>query len=97
MTRALAFATVTALPLLIVVAVQRPVDVRAPLPQGQSVQRVLPNDNRSPAGRMERDTLVLRLTVIPADWHILRRGSCKLAEHTDCASPISRSIAYRCS
>jgi FtsP/CotA-like multicopper oxidase with cupredoxin domain len=31
----------------------------------------MPNENRTPAGRMERDTLVLRLSVIPADWHIL--------------------------
>jgi len=34
-------------------------------------QRVVANDNRRPAGRMERDTLVLRLTVTPASWHIL--------------------------
>ena len=67
LTRALTFATVTALSLLIG-AVHRPVDVRPALALGQSVQRVLPNDNRSPAGRMERDTLVLRLTVTPADW-----------------------------
>jgi FtsP/CotA-like multicopper oxidase with cupredoxin domain len=39
--------------------------------QGQPVQRAVPNDNRTPAGRMERDTLVLRLTVTAADWHIL--------------------------
>ena len=41
------------------------------IPPGRSVQRALPNDNRSPAGRMVRDTLVLRLTVAAADWHIL--------------------------
>jgi FtsP/CotA-like multicopper oxidase with cupredoxin domain len=70
-TRTRAFAALTALPLLIGGAVRRPVAVRHPLAQGQSVQRVLPNDNRVPAGRMERDTLVLRLTVTPADWHIL--------------------------
>lgn len=29
------------------------------------------NDNRRPGGRMERDTLVLRLTVVQAAWHIL--------------------------
>ncbi len=34
-------------------------------------QPVVANDNRRPAGRMERDTLVLRLTVTPASWHIL--------------------------
>jgi len=34
-------------------------------------QRVVANDNRRPAGRMQRDTLVLRLTVTPASWHIL--------------------------
>ncbi len=33
--------------------------------------QALPNENRTPAGRMEHDTLVLRLTVTPADWHIL--------------------------
>jgi FtsP/CotA-like multicopper oxidase with cupredoxin domain len=38
---------------------------------GQSVARALPNDNRVPAGRIERDTLVLRLTVTPADYYIL--------------------------
>jgi FtsP/CotA-like multicopper oxidase with cupredoxin domain len=36
-----------------------------------SPQRAVANDNRTPAGRMERDTLVLRLTVTPASWHIL--------------------------
>lgn len=36
-----------------------------------SPQRVVANDNRRPAGRMEHDTLVLRLTVTPASWHIL--------------------------
>src|SRR5262245_59604685 len=34
-------------------------------------QRVVANDNLRPAGRMEHDTLVLRLTVTPASWHIL--------------------------
>jgi manganese oxidase len=35
------------------------------------LQRVIANDNRRPAGRMEHDTLVLRLTVTPASWYIL--------------------------
>ena len=33
--------------------------------------RAVANDNRKPAGRMEHDTLVLRLTVTPASWRIL--------------------------
>ena len=36
-----------------------------------AVQRAMPNENKTPAGRMEGDTLVLRLSVTPADWHIL--------------------------
>ena len=31
----------------------------------------LANDNRVAAGRVENDTLLLRLTIKPADWHIL--------------------------
>jgi FtsP/CotA-like multicopper oxidase with cupredoxin domain len=34
-------------------------------------QRAVANDNRRPAGRMVGDTLMLRLTVTPAPWHIL--------------------------
>jgi FtsP/CotA-like multicopper oxidase with cupredoxin domain len=33
--------------------------------------KALPNDNRAPAGRRAGDTLVLRLTLSPAAWHIL--------------------------
>jgi hypothetical protein len=29
------------------------------------------NDNRVAAGRVENDTLVVRLTIRPADWYIL--------------------------
>ena len=31
----------------------------------------VPNDNRTPAGRMERDILVVHLIVTRADWHLL--------------------------
>ena len=41
------------------------------IPQSPSVQRALPNENRLPAGLLDRDTLVLRLTVTASDWHIL--------------------------
>src|SRR5688572_3265756 len=43
-----------------------------PSPKAQvAQQRAAANDNRAPAGVMERDTLVLRMTVTPAEWHIL--------------------------
>jgi FtsP/CotA-like multicopper oxidase with cupredoxin domain len=35
------------------------------------IDHALPNDNRTPAGRLESDTLRLGLTVALADWHIL--------------------------
>jgi FtsP/CotA-like multicopper oxidase with cupredoxin domain len=38
----------------------------------QTVDRALSNDNRVPAGHVENDTLVVRLTIRLADWHILR-------------------------
>lgn len=41
-----------------------PVPPDAPQPAGA-------NDNRRPAGRMERDTLVLRMTVTLSAWHLL--------------------------
>src|SRR5687768_8254846 len=37
----------------------------------QVSERASANDNRVAAGRIENDTLVLRLTVRPVDWHIL--------------------------
>ena len=37
----------------------------------QAVDRAMANDNRVAAGRIENDTLVVRLTIRPADWHIL--------------------------
>jgi FtsP/CotA-like multicopper oxidase with cupredoxin domain len=40
-------------------------------PSTHAVDRALPNDNRVRAGRIQGDTYVLRLTVTPADWHIL--------------------------
>ncbi|MGQ0639870.1 MAG: hypothetical protein ACT4P6_03720 [Gemmatimonadaceae bacterium] len=40
----------------------------ASIPQNQSAERARPNDNRTPAGRMLGDTLVLHLTVKAADW-----------------------------
>ena len=40
-------------------------------PHEPPLQRVVANDNRRPVGRMEGDTLALRLTVTPAAWHIL--------------------------
>lgn len=40
-------------------------------PSAQQFDRALPNDNRVAAGRIENDTLRLRLTVRLADWHIL--------------------------
>jgi FtsP/CotA-like multicopper oxidase with cupredoxin domain len=41
---------------------------RAP---SRAPQPAAANDNRKPAGRMERDTLVLRMTVTLAAWHVL--------------------------
>jgi FtsP/CotA-like multicopper oxidase with cupredoxin domain len=35
------------------------------------VERVIANDNRTPAGTMAGDTLALRVTVTPVAWHIL--------------------------
>ena len=37
----------------------------------QAIDDALPNDNRTPAGRMEGDTLRLGLSFTLADWHIL--------------------------
>ena len=37
----------------------------------ETTDTALANDNRVAAGRLENDTLLLRLTVKPADWHIL--------------------------
>jgi FtsP/CotA-like multicopper oxidase with cupredoxin domain len=37
----------------------------------QALPRAVANDNRQPAGQMQRDTLALRLTVTPVSWHIL--------------------------
>ena len=36
-----------------------------------AIDRAVANDNRVAAGRVENDTLVVRLTIRPADWHIL--------------------------
>jgi FtsP/CotA-like multicopper oxidase with cupredoxin domain len=36
-----------------------------------AAERAVPNDNRTPAGTAVGDTLVLRLSVTPARWHIL--------------------------
>ena len=35
------------------------------------IERAVANDNRTPAGTMDGDTLALRLTIIPVAWHIL--------------------------
>ena len=35
------------------------------------IERAVANDNRTPAGTMDGDTLALRLTIIPIAWHIL--------------------------
>ena len=40
-------------------------------PVAARVERVVANDNRTPAGTMVGDTLELRLTVTPVAWHIL--------------------------
>ncbi|HJU76115.1 MAG TPA: multicopper oxidase domain-containing protein [Gemmatimonadaceae bacterium] len=69
MSRTLAVAAVAAFPLLSGQVGHRSLVRQHANPQ--SVPRAQPNDNRSPAGRMERDTLVLRLHVTPANWHIL--------------------------
>ena len=45
--------------------------VIAPPFSEKRVERALANDNRVAAGRVENDTLVVRLTIQPADWHIL--------------------------
>ena len=43
----------------------------APPPQQTAVTKAIANDNRPAAGRMAGDSLVLRLTVTPAAWHLL--------------------------
>jgi multicopper oxidase len=40
-------------------------------PATVSLESAVANDNRTPAGTMLGDTLVLRLSVTPAQWHIL--------------------------
>src|SRR5215204_6380451 len=40
-------------------------------PQPETDPAALPNDNRTPAGRMNGDTLVLRLVAVKARWFIL--------------------------
>ena len=47
------------------------VPARAAIPRGASLERALPNDNRTPAGTYVGDTLVLRLTVTPVNWYFL--------------------------
>jgi FtsP/CotA-like multicopper oxidase with cupredoxin domain len=69
--RPVAVVAVTILPFLPFSGESRRVaPVQGSVTAGQSVARALPNDNRVPGGRIERDTLVLRLTVTPADFHI---------------------------
>jgi FtsP/CotA-like multicopper oxidase with cupredoxin domain len=67
--RTLAVAALGTLPLLSGTAVRRSLAPAHSI--AQAVPRALPNENRTPAGRIQGDTLVLRLTIIPADWHIL--------------------------
>jgi FtsP/CotA-like multicopper oxidase with cupredoxin domain len=50
---------------------ERAAPVRAGIQRASSLERALPNDNRTSAGSYVGDTLVLRLTVTPVKWYFL--------------------------
>ena len=59
-------------------------------------ERAVANDNRTPAGRVERDTVVVNLFVSRADWHLLADDDPRFAfSHSEKKESNRRATAHR--